>query len=137
MTRENETYNFSRELRKEREAGVDNLCEQCGEECDELQGHHIIPRYFARTNPALTPVLISSMANLAMLCPGCHEKADKVSRNLTKHEIGFVAWALFDLDPEEVRKKQGFRENKKKNKSNNQFQRKNKRNSRGKKKYKN
>lgn len=130
MAQENETYNFSRELRNEREVGVGNLCEQCSEECDELQGHHIIPRYFARTNPALTPALISSMANLAMLCPNCHEKADKVSRNLTKHEIGLVAWALFDLDPEFVRKKQGFRENKKKNNNNNPFQQKNKRNSR-------
>ena len=118
-------YEFSRQLRIEREKGVKGLCEHCGQEA-YLEGHHIISAYLARRNPVLTPQVIKKMENLMMLCDDCHEEADIDQRKWKKEDIGLVAWALFDLDAQKVAKAQwtqrpnegsGKRKKKKKNRN--------------------
>jgi len=98
-------YEFSRQQRINRERGTEGLCEHCGQEA-HLEGHHIISAFLARRNPVLTPQVIKQMENLMMLCDDCHEEADVAQRKWKKEEIGLVAWALFDLDPEKVAKAQ-------------------------------
>jgi hypothetical protein len=98
-------YEFSRQQRIEREKGIEGLCEHCGEEA-QLEGHHIISAFLARRNPVLAPQIIKQMENLMMLCDDCHEEADADQRKWREKDIGLMAWALFDLDPEKVAKAQ-------------------------------
>ena len=100
-------YKFEKEMRERRKEGLQNKCEQCGKESNDLTGHHIVRAYVGRTNPALAPNVIKDMANLQMLCPNCHKEADAHNQKWDKHEIAVASWALFDKDPKEVEENQG------------------------------
>jgi AraC-like DNA-binding protein len=56
---------------------TDNHCEWCGQSAvpEELHLHHIIPLHNSRD---------SSPENLALLCPGCHGKADRLFTAMAK-----------------------------------------------------
>jgi hypothetical protein len=98
-------YNFYQWQKDERAKEAQGKCEQCGKK-RTLVAHHLISVYIASRNPVLTPNLIRDDSNMVMLCHDCHEEADEVQKNLTVDEIGWLAWSLFDLDPEKVAEKQ-------------------------------
>lgn len=95
-------YGFESEMRHRRKEGLEGKCEQCGKKCNDLRGHHIVGVAVARRNPALTPSVVRDMANLMMLCPNCHKKADADNQRWNKHDVAMASWALFDKDPKEV-----------------------------------
>lgn len=133
--RNREGYNFSRAQRIERQDGVEGKCEGCGKEA-HLEGHHIISVYIAARNPVLIPSLMRKIENLMMLCDECHEEADDDQRTWSRDEIGVVAWALFDLNAEEVSdaqwtaypRKKGRKNKKKKKKKRKAYQTKKRKN---------
>ena len=107
MSNNRKGYEFSTNQRKERKAGTELKCEMCGKKDKHMQGHHLIPIFLSRKNPVLLKRIVTDLANLQMLCTGCHKKADAEHQHWDAHEIGIIAWALFDLDPKEVEEAQG------------------------------
>lgn len=99
--RSREGYTFAKETKYERSRESEGRCEVCGRRA-RLQAHHLVGCYFAARNPLLLPQLIRSIENAQSLCPNCHKKADEDHKHWTPHDVGFLAWALFDLDPMEV-----------------------------------
>lgn len=99
-------YNFPKELRKERLEGTNYTCEGCGKKTEDLQVHHLIACYLASRNDALAPSIIKTIENEMCLCHVCHLAADADQKKWTAHDVAMIAWALFDIEPEEVEKKQ-------------------------------
>lgn len=67
-------HRFSEETRRLAKERANGKCEYCGEESNTLEAHHRIACWFAKEYPAFAPALISSLANLQMLCPNCHRE---------------------------------------------------------------
>lgn len=107
MAKGREGYNFSSSLKAERRAGTENKCENCGKYSSKLEGHHLIPVFLSKRNPVLIKSLVTSIINMQMCCPNCHREVDEVQRNWDSKEVGDIAWALFDLNSEEVVEGQG------------------------------
>lgn len=95
-------YKFSSELKKERRLGTDSCCEMCGKFVTNGEVHHLVGAYLGSQNPILAPHIIRSLENEAYLCKQCHVKANEDQHTWSSKDIGFMAWALFDLDPMEV-----------------------------------
>lgn len=102
MSRSREGYTFPKSLRYERKAGVENKCEVCGKYTKRGEIHHIIGAYIASQNPVLTPHIIRSIENELYVCRSCHLKQNEHQHTFDPIDIGFQAWALFDLNPIEV-----------------------------------
>lgn len=99
-------YTFPKALREERLEGTGYTCEQCGKHTKNLEVHHIFGAWLASQNPVLVPQIVKSIQNEMCLCPTCHAEANEHQHTWTARDIAFVAWALFDLDPEEVESNQ-------------------------------
>ncbi len=95
-------YKFSSELKRERRDGVESCCEMCGKHVTNGEIHHLVGAYLSSQNPMLAPHIIKSLENEAYLCKNCHAKANEDQHRWSPKDIGFIAWALFDLDPMEV-----------------------------------
>ncbi len=95
-------YKFSSELKKERRLGTDSCCEMCGKFVSNGEVHHLVGAYLGSQNPILAPHIIRSLENEAYLCKSCHADANEAQHRWEPIDIGFMAWALFDLDPLEV-----------------------------------
>jgi len=92
-------YEFSSSLREERLEGANYCCERCGKYSENLEVHHLMGAWLASQNYLLTPEIIRVLENEMCLCSSCHKFMNKDQESWTTHDIGFVAWALFDLDP--------------------------------------
>ncbi len=80
--RHRENYEFSGEVKYEALKRAEYKCSQCGvsQETVHLQAHHVLPISIAvNFYPHIVPQLIASLENLEVLCPACHEVADKES----------------------------------------------------------
>lgn len=95
-------FTFSDELKNERRRGVGHCCEQCGRNVKDLEVHHLYGAWLAAQNPVMTPEIIRVLENEMCLCPECHVEANRDQETWTAHDLGMLAWALFDLDPAEV-----------------------------------
>lgn len=91
-------YNFSKGLRYERKAGVENCCEVCGKKTNYGEVHHLLGAYLASQNPVLTPAIIKSIENELYCCRDCHAIQNEDQHTWDPIDIGHLAWALFDLD---------------------------------------
>jgi len=105
MSRARKEYEFPKGLKRERREGVDNCCEFCGKKTS-LEVHHICGAWLSSQNDVLTPAIIKTLENQLALCPQCHKVANECQHGWDAHEIALVAWALFDLNPEEVEQAQ-------------------------------
>ncbi|MDH5533550.1 MAG: HNH endonuclease [Candidatus Pacebacteria bacterium] len=106
MTRARKKYEFSSYLREERLEGTNYCCERCGIRSKNLEVHHLVGAWLAAQNYKLTPSIIRVLENEMCLCSDCHQIMNDDQETWTAHDIGFVAWALFDLDPYDVKKNQ-------------------------------
>ena len=111
MPRKREVYNFSKEIIRKRSVEIGGKCEHCGLQT-KLFGHHLLPFFLAKKNPVLTPHVLTCMENLLLLCKNCHQEADEDQRTWTYHDIGMIAWALFNIDPKSVADAQNYRKRK-------------------------
>jgi len=99
MSRPRRRYEFSSSLREERLEGVNYCCERCGKKTKNLEVHHLVGAWLASQNEYLTPAIIRVLENEMCLCPSCHRFMNEDQESWTAFDIGFVAWALFDIDP--------------------------------------
>jgi hypothetical protein len=106
MSSSRSKYEFSNSLREERLDGVNNCCERCGKHSENLEVHHLVGAWLASQNYTLTPGIIRVLENEMCLCRSCHKLMNEDQESWTAHDIGFVAWALFDLDPYLVKQNQ-------------------------------
>lgn len=106
MKKTRREYGFSDRLKLERLNGCNFTCEHCGKITKRLEVHHLVACYLAGNNISLTPGVIKTIENAMCLCKDCHRKADDDHKTWDAHEIGLIAWALFDLDPKKVARSQ-------------------------------
>jgi len=83
-------YEFPSSIKEEARRLVGYRCERCGRK-GTTEAHHIIPIHLGREIPWIGQAVITSLANVEILCPHCHEIADQEAENMTREQVEELA----------------------------------------------
>lgn len=89
-------YDFPSSVKEEARRRVRYRCERCGEQV-HTEAHHKIPIWFAKEIPWLSPAIISSLQNVEILCPSCHDLADQETQHMTREELTSLAQSILGV----------------------------------------
>lgn len=88
-----ESFEFSIDEKVRRKEQLNHVCEGCGKKfkAEQLSAHHIISVSNA-IDSNLAATMISSVANMKILCDSCHKKADREQKKKEAKEKKIKKW---------------------------------------------